>query len=78
MARRKITKARALEQIRRVRAESLNVLKQLDALQPAMDHNQALRMQSLVGAAIITDLEATHKQLLGVSRLLRTVNGRKG
>jgi len=77
MARRKITKARALESLRRVRAESLTILKQLDALQPATDKHQAMRMQSLVGAAIIADLEAAHKQLLGISRLLRSVNGTK-
>ncbi len=77
MARRKITKARALESLRRVRAESLTILKQLDALQPATDKHQAMRMQSLVGAAICHDLEAAHKQLLGISRLLRSVNGTK-
>ena len=71
--RRAITKTRVLEGVRRVRAAALLVSAEADLLNPGDNPRHAMRMQSIVGAAIIADLQRAQDLIENAHRMLGNI-----
>lgn len=72
-ATRAITKTRVLENSRRVRAAAHVLSIEIDQLNPASVPNHAMRMQSILGAAILNDLRDAQALIENATRMVRGI-----
>lgn len=70
---RRITKTRALENIRRVRAAAHLCCLEVETLQPGTNHRHAMRMQSILGAGILNELRDAQAKIERAAQMLRTI-----
>jgi hypothetical protein len=76
MARRRmITKTRALERVRCIRLASACLIKEVDALQPASNERHRRRMQSIMGAGFLREMQEAQDKIERATRMLRSIKG---